>query len=339
MSTERPTRHQPFESIYREGLEVVEERHEAVRLYPHSEQLPVLLRALRLEFHGGLPHRLARVDHRDDGFSKVIRRHAALMFCSIFNGARHDRVRLFDLIDANLVAQVSIVQQITVETRQGLLHRFRFYAGDDFVPEIFMSGKRLLFTDHVLQRFSARVPNAVGADLSNFLLTFFGTPHIALPVGSGRAFVVPYLGAILAFTYQETATEFIITTCLTVNEMHSLELELPPRVRHWLPTSWLLDHYKCWQHKTPLPPPAAPLKQRWSDVGHWIKDNMVKQGHGPGSQILFLDRIPGPCVLEIKPGYTEPRIDELDIYKQTRPGDDWDVIFAEREGQGSSAIA
>src|SRR5689334_10740737 len=40
------TKHNPFQSIYRENFEVVEQRRGKVRWYPHTEQLPVLLRAL-----------------------------------------------------------------------------------------------------------------------------------------------------------------------------------------------------------------------------------------------------------------------------------------------------
>jgi len=67
-------KHLPFDSIYRSNCEVVEERHGHRRLYPHTEQLPVLLRALNLEFYGGLPGRIARVDRRGDGFHKLMLR-------------------------------------------------------------------------------------------------------------------------------------------------------------------------------------------------------------------------------------------------------------------------
>lgn len=349
-TTLRPTFHQPFESIYRTNFEVVEERHEAVRLYPHSEQLPVLLRALNLEFHGGLPDHIARVDQRADGFHKILRRMAALVFCNSINVARTDRLRLLEVVDLALVAQVAIVQHLTVERRQGLLHWFRFYAGPGWVPEIYLSGKRVLFTDHVLERFSTRVPNPiVGADLSNFLLMFFGTPHIAMEVGPGWAFIVPYANSILALTFQETEKEFIVTTCLTMDEINSLKPGLPPRafnlhygtaftvprVRHWLPTQWMMDRYQCWQHKTPVTPLATIAQRDWPRVGHWVKDHMIKQGHGPGSQIVFVDHIPGPCVMEMRPGAPEPRYNELEVYQKTDPRYDWERIFAEREGRGA----
>jgi len=60
-------KHLPFESIYRQDFQVVEQRQGNVTLYPHTDQLPVLLRALNLEFYGALPDRVARVDHRGDG--------------------------------------------------------------------------------------------------------------------------------------------------------------------------------------------------------------------------------------------------------------------------------
>ncbi len=150
---------------------------------------------------------------------------------------------------------MAIVQQITEPARQGPLHRFRFYAGADFFPEIRLSGRRLVFADHVLQRFSARVPNNVGEDLSQLLLTCFGTPYVALPAGPGYAFIVTYDDSILAFPFKVNDEEFIITTCLTLNEINSLDRELPPltfnlhygeaftvpRVRHWMPTQWVID--------------------------------------------------------------------------------------------------
>ena len=347
-SAPHPSKHEPFQSIYKTQIEVVEERHDAVRLYPHTEQLPVLLRALNLEFLGGLPGHIARVDKRADGYHKILRRMAALMFCSSMNGARQDRLRLFELTDMDLVARVSIVQQITVESKQGPLHWFRFYAGADFVPEILLSGKRLLFTEHVLERFSTRVPLPVGADLSNFLLLFYGSPHIQMQVGPGPAFVMDYLGSILAFTFKETENEFIITTCLTIDEMNSLQPELPPRafnlhygtefkvprVRHWIPSKWMLDRYQCWERKVPLPPLAGPrAKWTWSETGHWVKDHVDKTGHGPGSGLVFADHIPGPCVLEIKPNQIETEYNELDAYKKTDSKFDWDAIFAEQESQ------
>ena len=230
MQAGRTMKHAPFQSIYRENFEVVEEREGKVTLYPHHSQLPVLLRALNLEFYGALPGHIARADARADNFHKIILKCAALMFCNIANASRTDELRLFQLLNRDLVSKVATVQQVTEHTRRGDCHRFRFYAGEDFFTEIRLSGKHVIFAGHVLQRFSSRVPNNVGEDLSMFLLAFFGSPAIALPVGPGRAFILPYLDSILAFPYQESDTEFFVTTCLTINEINSFTREIPPQV-------------------------------------------------------------------------------------------------------------
>jgi hypothetical protein len=318
-------KHVPFQSIYREEFEVVEQRQGTLRFYPHTEQLPVLLRALNLEFHGALPARIARVDRRAVGFDKLVLFYEGLIFCNGINGTRSDRLRLFNLVNPDLVTKVAIVQQITEETRRGMCHRFRFYAGDDFFPEIRLSGKKLVFADHVLQRFSARVPNNVGEDLTSFLRAFYSAPLIAISVGPGRAFVTDYEDSILAFTYKESDTEFFITTCLTVNEINTLELEspprvfnfhygetfTPPRVRNWKPSVNMMALYSRWQKKCQLKPPEPPLqKSEWHRIGYCVKDYVIKKGHAPGSRLCFIDNIPAPCVFELCPGEVEPQYDE-----------------------------
>ena len=154
--------HAPFQSLYRDNFQVVEERRGKIRLYPHTEQLSVLLNALNSEFYSRLPPRIARVDHRADGFHKITLKHSAIMFCGFINGTRADELRLYALPDPDLVYRLTVVQQLSENARQGVSHRFRFYGGEDFFPEIHLSGKRLVFTDHVLQRF--------GADLSGLRL-------------------------------------------------------------------------------------------------------------------------------------------------------------------------
>jgi hypothetical protein len=344
-------KHSPFESIYRQNFEVVEQRQGKVTLFPHTDQLPLLFRALNLEFHGGLPGRIARVDHRADGFHKIVLRTAAMLFCNSLNCSRSDRLRLFCLINPDLVAKVAIVQQITESAPLGSCHRFRFYAGD-FFPEIRLGGKRLVFADHVLQRFSARVPNNIGEDLSSFVTAVFGSPAIDMPCGRGRALIFPWGDSLLALPYKETRDDFFVMTCLTVNEINALDIEMPPQtfnlhygstfaepeVRNWIPTAWAADLFQRWDRRSQLPPPGRHLeKKAWHRVGHLIKDILLKQGFGPGSRICFLDNIPGPCVLEIRPGDEEPRINELVAWKKTHPGYNWDVIVARRKAQRRAA--
>lgn len=133
------------------------------------------------------------------------------------------------------------------------LHRFHFFSGDSFFPDIYLSGKRLVFADHVLQRFSKRPPNNVGEDLTNFLLCFCGTSIVSMPVGPDRAFILQYNGSILAFIYQETAAEFFIATCLSMNEINSLEIEIPPQVfnLHYGPAFTYASEYRAQIQEVP----------------------------------------------------------------------------------------
>lgn len=343
-----PPRHTPFHSIYRENFEVVQERRGRVTLYPHTEQLPLLLRALNLEFYGALPDRIARVDHRGDGHNKLVLRNAAMMFCQHFNRTRADQLRLFDLPDFNLVSKVAIVQQITESDPRGPAHHFRFYAGKDFFPEIRLSGRRLVFADHVLQRFSARVPNAVGEDLSNFLEIFYGHAVISLPCEPGRAFVLPYRQSILAFPYrEETPGEYFVATCLTPNEMSRLTPELPPCVhnfhylpeyvsparRHWQPHRQMKEMLECWEKRMPVIPRQKreePFK--WDlKFGLMLREATAKQGLGPGSQIRFQDNVPGPHIANYPPGKQEVLYDELEFCKAAMPDFDWESVFARRD--------
>ena len=321
-------KHLPFQSPYREQFEVVEQLQGDLRLYPHTDQLPVLLRALNLEFFNALPGYIARVDHRGDGFHKLLRKEAALMFCGGINASRQDEMRLYALLDPDLVCRVTVVQQLTQNTPRGPLHGFRFYGGEDFFPEIHLSGKRLRFSDHVLKRFSARVPNHLGEDLTLLLVSFYGSPMISLPVGPGRAFIVLYGESVLAYTYTEDDQEFVITTCLTINEMPSLTLEVPtptfnlhygsafakPRFRNWLPHDWAANLYQRWERKAPLPPPVSLPKTKycnWHLVASLIKDMALANGKCPGIGLCFQDNIPGPADILIKPGQTDPEFDEV----------------------------
>jgi hypothetical protein len=125
-------KHSPFQSNYRPDFELVEQREGNRRLFPHTDQLPHLSRAISFEFYRPLPDRFARVDHRADGFHNIVLHTAAMMFCSCVNGARPDGLHLYYLPDASLVTKVAVVQQITESTRLGSLHSFRFYSGTEF---------------------------------------------------------------------------------------------------------------------------------------------------------------------------------------------------------------
>jgi hypothetical protein len=339
-------KHLPFKSIYRENFEVVEQRQGRESRFPHDTQLPIIWRALDMEFRDGLPGRFARVDHRADGFHKIVRRTCAMIYCLGFNGARADGVRLMPLPDEHLVHQVMVVQQITRESRLGRSHRFRFYGGPDFQPEVRLAGRRVVFSDHALERFSSRGPNKVGEDMSHLLLALYGQPVFCLPVGVGHALVIQHGRSLLAFTYKESPGEFFITTCLTVKELSTLEYYAPPvvlnwhygesftppQIRHWIPTQTMKTLLDAWDRKTPLAPPRKrDLTWHWKRVGSILKDITVNAGHGPASQIHFLDNIPGPNVMECKPGQRLLDYDEMASYKAVDPAEDWDSQFTERD--------
>jgi hypothetical protein len=310
------THHLPFDSHYREGYEVVEERHGRTRLYPHTQQLPIILRALNLEFHTALPGKIARVDKRGDGYHKCLRDHAGRLFCSAVNVARKDDLRLHCILDRDMVARISIVQHITEEDPRGATHRFRFYAGEDFFPEILLNGRRVVFADHVLQRFSKRLENPLGEDLTHFLLLFYGTALIGLRIGPGLAFMSPYGESMLALPYKEVGDdEFFVLSCLTLNEMHSLDREAWPLIfnhhydrpfvvplqenRNWNVHRHLQKLYHCWERKIPLPPRVSFVPtMRWAQIAARMPDYMRVLGIAPDVQISFLDNIPGPLMIE-----------------------------------------
>jgi hypothetical protein len=324
-------KHNPFQSNYREEFEVVEQKIGNVTLYPHTDQLPQLHRALNLEFLGPLPGRIARVDKRADGFHKILLRRAALMYCSVLNDARSDQLRLYAMPDADRVTRLAITQQITESTPLGRVYRFRFYGPDGFFPEVRLSGKRIAFAEHVLQRFSERVPNAVGADITNLLVSFYGNNLIGLPVGPGRAFIMGYRDSILGFTYKETEDEYFLTTCLTVNEMSSLREETPVRAYNFHygeaftepadrrePTGTMREYIEIWRRRTPFSDAALKANaakkeqpQRWSQTAQRIRDIVLIEGHGPGSQIEFMDFICGPRLMEAYPVEPFPEGEKL----------------------------
>ncbi len=338
-------KHEPFQSIYRPDFEVVEQRLGNRRLYPHTEQLPLLLRALNLEFYGALPDYIARVDKRADGFRKYLLKNAALLFSAAFNRARTDGLRLFHLPTPDLVYKITLVQQISEQHPLGLFHRFQFYGGDGFFPEIRLSGRRLAFADHVLQRFSARVPNNVGEDLAMFLLLFFTGGFISMQVGQSRAFVLRHFDSLLAFPYKETEDGFFVLTCLTVNEINSMRLELPPhalnlhygdiftrpKLRNWIPVQLAKDMHKRWEDKIPVPPPMAQVQDpnwRWKKVALWLKDMAATAGHKPDMRLCFLDHLPGPVTMEFAAGMPDTGYDELAEFKKVAPHIDWEAAYA-----------
>ena len=309
--------HAPFESIYLDKFEVVEQLGEGTHRYPHTDQLAALSRAINLEFYGPLPNRIRNVDARADDYHKSLLNLAALFFCRYVNESRADQLRLFPVVTPELVTKVGIVQRVSQSTLRGRHHRFRFFTGQDFVPDIHVCGKRLVYTDHVLRRFTERVPTWAGADLMELLAIFFFNPLIVTTVGQSPAFLFPYNDSLLAFTFEESAEEIVVTTCLTNREIHRLEFSAPPRVynshygpaytppviRNWLPESWAKDLDELWQKQAPLAAPVVKSKRlaSWAKTTVLIEQYAPKMSRVPGCRMQFMDQLPGLSVRFLLP--------------------------------------
>ncbi len=295
-----------------------------------------------------LPARIARVDERANDFEKLQRLVAADYFCHFVNASRSDKLQLFTLLDFNRVAQLAIVQQVTMHTPRGPLHHFRFYAGERFNTEIFCSGRRLRFTDHALKRFASRTPGRFGDELKSFLMAVYDGPLIGLPCGGGQALVTASEDSVIAMPFEQEGEYLVILSRLTIHEIHSLTHGCPPypfclhygphytvpRVRNWIPSAWATDLYNRWRLKDRLPAPAPKSKiPRWGEIAAKVRDFLEEEGHGTGSRLLFVDNIPGPCCLRLKPGEQEVQHNEMEYYSREVPGRDWEGVLARRNAQ------
>lgn len=336
------TKYVPFNSIYFPDFQVVEQRIENIRLFPHTDQLSKLLKALKYDFEKCLPDRICRVDHRAKDYMKLKKFAAARVFCSHFNRARTDGLRLFALTDRNLVPRISIVQQITEHTEMGPVCRFKFYGGDDFFQEVYVNGRQVSFAGHVIKRFSERVSNPIGTDLTNFLCSFFGSGLVVMECNKRPAFVVGCAGSLLAFPVRLFESELFLPTCLTVKEINKLGLYLPPiayshtydrpyrmpDIRNWNPLLAQITFLKVWEKKEPMrfianEVPDAP----WAKVAHRIEDATEDQGEG--ARIVFRDNIPGFGNILLRPGESEICYCPVEDLKWIRPDIDWSQAIPE----------
>lgn len=318
----KPIKRHPFISNYKRNFEVVEEHRGNTWLYPHTEQLPILLRALNNEFEIALPGGLARLDHRGNDYDRIALWLNSMSFCTVINATRSDQIALFPLPSSALLTKVSIAQYITEHTPLGSCHRFRFYSGPQNYDEIYLSGRRIAFSEHAIQRYCQRVPLNRGEELTAFLVSVFTSPIVAMCVNGRDAFVVPHMDSILALAYRETETEFFVTTCLTKDEIYSLQPEAtarafnfhygkaftPPAVRNWNPPLSIQGLHASWLNNVPIPPPI-PLRRsrRWFQMASEVYDIMGFCGYSPGSSLRFHDNIPGPLLHIIPPGVAEPK--------------------------------
>jgi hypothetical protein len=79
------------------------------------------------------------------------------------------------------------------------------------------------------------------------------------------------------------------------------------------PVQNMAAYLKIWRERTPLI--NAPriqvrthkdLRREWSQTAQKIRDIALVMGHGPGSDIQFIDYIPGPRLMEAYPPEPNP---------------------------------
>lgn len=336
-------KHSPFQSSYLQDFVILEERQGKRTLYPRTDQLPLLARALRWEFLSMLPHRIARVDARSTGYHKIERSFAAEGFCRVINASRPDGLLLTPLLDEDGVDNPAIIQQITEETPRGPRHWFKFYRSEDFFTEIFLCGRRVIFTGHAVDRFSIRGPAFSTENVRNLLFGTLDWPLLAFPYANGTALFPAFAESVIALPYTEGQGELIVSTCLGINEVHSFpDLMIPvialnphygtrfklPRIRTWSPSEHTLRLKRIWELKIKASGELVERAgRRWGDVAARVPDMVRESGHGPGSRLVFLDHIPGPCCHLIRPGEEEPHYDEWADYKKQAPDVDWEKQF------------
>jgi hypothetical protein len=290
-----------------------------------------------------LPHRIARVSARSSDYHKIERNFAAEGFCYVINASRPDGLLLTPLMDEDGVADPAIIQQITEETPRGPRHWFKFYVSEDFFTEILLCGRRVIFTGHAVGRFSIRAPAFSAENVKNLLFDTLDWPSLAFPYVNGTALFPAFTESVIALPYTEGEGELIVSTCLGINEIHSFpDISMPvialnphygtmfklPRIRTWMPGESALRLKRMWERKTKAS--AERVEQagrRWGDVAARVPDMVRESGHGPGSRVVFLDHIPGPCCHLIRPGQEEPHYDEWEDYKNQAPGVDWEKQF------------
>jgi hypothetical protein len=310
-----PNNHYYLDSLQSGNLELEEEAWGNIRLFPKTSQLPELQREMDRQFRAPLSQLISRVSARSDDFWKIARKAAAFAFCHYINSGRSDKLRLFCLPDHNKVARITIVQQMTRHEEKGAIHSFRFYGGEDFFPEIRLSGRRLLFTNHILERFKQRADNLLVEEIGAFLNIFFNSCVIGMEVNGGQALILPNHTEFLAFTYRKDPSEYVLTTCLAKEQVNNLKPTLPakvfnlhygesfspPHTRNWNPLADMLKFEAEWKSKEEVDEVEFSYQKDWPTVCNNFHHSLRQSGFNGHSTMHFVDDIPGPHTLALKP--------------------------------------
>jgi len=321
-------RHWPFESKYLRDFEVVEERRDGYRLFPHTEQLPLLSKVINDEFQRGLTTRLAKTDARADEWRKLCLWNIAGSFCNFLGVARPDHLHVQPFLTPDRVARIALVQQISRTTDGGLQHTFRYFHGTQFLPDVHLVGKRPVFSSHAIDRFAQRI-NVSNGHAVNFLLTeFFATPPVLLKLDGSAGVAAAYLAgeSMAAMPFEMYDDEVLFLTTLSPNEISDAVAPHKPTRMHLhfgpeytKPAAHNFNHVALteqilqrWRAKTP----RADLRKLFEEMQAFSLTRIVQetdgilrqQGYHEGSKLAFLDEVYGPVVLTLTPlpGKPEP---------------------------------
>jgi len=208
----------------------------------------------------------------------------------------------------DLVARVAVAQRITVHTNRGKLIRFRFFADGAFFSEMLFCNTEWHFSAHAIDRYSERVGRLGRIPWNSLLLWTVGnTGHMMKVNGRERACVFHHpKNAIIALTVELTSGGFIFTTCLTANEIRSLEtgdFSVPlwfhfGRIEGKFMPNWnykddparLIETWK--KQELPVLPAAEfkdvePSKSTWHFMAHHAWQNGRRFVLPPGMEIVF----------------------------------------------------
>ncbi|MSU63795.1 MAG: hypothetical protein EXS31_15580 [Pedosphaera sp.] len=135
-----------------------------------------------------------------------------------------------------------------------------------------------------------------------------------MPIGADRAFIVPFFGSLLAFTYKEKAGDYFITTCLSVREINSLTLEDPVKIAYmhygpaftpptdtsnWYPQPYAAEMYSRWKQRLPVvrvDKPPGPRETWWTYAAKIDRVTKV-DGWLEGSWLEFMHQIHSPATV------------------------------------------
>lgn len=309
-----------FKSKYLRDFSMVDERQGGLHLFPATDQLPALSRALDEEFKAGLTTRLAATDGRADLWRKLYLWKVGCVFCTFINSERPDHLTIQPFVTPECVTQIAVVQHIRQSEAGGNRHWFRSFRGTAFLPDIYLAGKRVTFSSHAIERYGQRVL-AYHAHPVNLLMSdFFQNVVTVLLLNDNRqALAIDAGGTVAVLPFEETATGFFILTMLSPHEVPHLAALIPRRRLHFhygpdftpptvmrFDVDGLIQHLlECWRtkrlHDVPSPAMESIRKRTWTRAVQAVELMMRQRGLTEKTRMRFHDDVYGPTVLTDTP--------------------------------------